>query len=45
MPDTAEDGIAVVFRAQTLLGPIAAQRRLEVSGRSDVWSAGQAAQE
>jgi len=39
MPDSTEDGIDIVFRARTELGAIAEHRRIEVSGRADVWAA------
>jgi len=39
LPETAEEGIAVAFRARTPLGTIAANRVIEVSAPADVWRA------
>ena len=42
LPDAPEEGLAVVFRAQTELGPVTAHRQFEVSGPAHVWMPGEA---
>jgi hypothetical protein len=39
MPETAEEGIAVAFRARGPLGTMAANRVIEVSAPAHVWAA------
>ena len=39
LPETAAEGIAVVFRARSPLGSIAANRVIEVTAPADVWTA------
>jgi tetratricopeptide (TPR) repeat protein len=38
LPASARDALQISFRADTLLGPIAAQRELELRARGDVWA-------
>ena len=39
LSDRREEGVRIVFRAQTELGMLTAQRELDLQARADVWSA------